>query len=103
VACPARIAPGVTDEGDFVLEGFATDLYGDNRDPARPAAMLTITYYLSPANSFMPNVIWSREYRQRVPVAEPSAEALARAWNSALTTILAELARDLAATEMPRP
>lgn len=97
------IPPGAGDEGDFVLDGFAADLYGDARDPAKPAAVLSITFYLSPANALAPSVIWSREYRQRVPVAEPSAEALARAWNSALTTILAELARDLAATEMPRP
>ena len=33
------------------------------------AAVLSITFYLSPANALVPNVIWSREYRQRVPVA----------------------------------
>jgi cholesterol transport system auxiliary component len=97
------IPPGAADEGDFVLDGFATDLYGDARDPAKPAAVLSITFYLSPANALAAGVIWSREYRQRVPVAEPSAEALARAWNSALTTILADLARDLATAELPKP
>lgn len=90
------IPPGVADEGDFVLDGFVTDLYGDARDPAKPAAVLAVTFYLSPANAPVANVIWSREYRQRVPMSEPSAEALAKAWNAALTAILGELARDLA-------
>jgi hypothetical protein len=97
------IPPGVPDDGDFVIDGFVTDLYGDARDPAKPAGVLAITFYLSPANAPGPNVIWSREYRQRVPVAEPGPEALARAWNAALTTILADLARDLAAAELPKP
>lgn len=97
------IPPGATDEGDFVLDGFVADLYGDARDPAKPAAVLSATFYLSRANVLMPSVIWSREYRQRVPVAEPGPEALARAWNSALATILADLARDLAAADLPKP
>lgn len=97
------IPPGATDEGDFVLDGFVVDLYGDARDPAKPAAVLSATFYLSRANVLMPSVIWSREYRQRVPVAEPGPEALARAWNSALATILADLARDLAAADLPKP
>jgi ABC-type uncharacterized transport system auxiliary subunit len=95
--------PGGADEGDFVLDGFATDLYGDARDPAKPVAVLAITFYLSPTNALVPRVIWSHEYRQRVPVAEPTADALARAWNSALATILADLSRDLAAAELPKP
>jgi cholesterol transport system auxiliary component len=94
------IPPGGADDGDYVLDGFAADLYGDARDPAKPAAVLAITYYLSPANALTPNVIWSKEYRQRVPMAEPSAEALARAWNAALAAIVADLARDLAAANL---
>lgn len=97
------IPPGAADEGDFVLDGFVAEFYGDVRDPAKPAAVLGITFYLSPANALVPNVIWSREYRQRVPVAQPSPEALAQAWNSALAAILADLARDLAAAQLPKP
>jgi hypothetical protein len=46
-------------------------------------------------------VIWSREYRQRTPVAGTGPEAMAKGWNAALSAILADLARDLAATELP--
>jgi ABC-type uncharacterized transport system auxiliary subunit len=95
------IPPGAADAGDYVLDGFASELYGDVRDAAKPAAALAITFYLSPADAATPNVIWSREYRQRSPVAEATPEALARAWNAALATILADLARDLAAAKLP--
>jgi len=96
------ISPGAADAGDYVLEGFASELYGDLRDSARPAAAIAITFYLSPADAMTPNVIWSREYRQRAPVADATPEALAGAWNAALSTILADLARDLAAAELPK-
>ena len=97
------IPPGATEDGDFVLDGFAADLYGDVRDAARPAAVMSITFYLSRANALVPAVVWSRGYQQRVPMAEASAEALSRAWNGALAAILTDLSRDLAGAELPKP
>jgi cholesterol transport system auxiliary component len=97
------IPPGATDEGDWVLDGFVGELYGDARDAAKPAAVLSVTFYLSPAHSLVPSVAWSREYRQRVPVAAPGPDGLAAAWNAALGAVLADLARDLAAAELPKP
>ena len=96
------ISPGASEVGDYVLDGFASELYGDLRDPSKPVAAVAITFYLSPANALVPNVIWSREYRQRVPVAATTPDAFARAWNAALSTILADLARDLSAAELPK-
>jgi cholesterol transport system auxiliary component len=96
------IPPGATDAGDYVLDGFASELYGDLRDPAKPVAAVAITFYLSPANSIVPTVIWSREYRQRIPVTDTTSDAFARALNAGLSAILADLARDLAATELPK-
>lgn len=97
------ISPGAAaaDDSDYVLDGFVSELYGDMREAAKPTAVLTVTFYLSPANLAVPNVLWSREYRQRVPASESSPEALALAWNTALSTVLADLARDLAAVELP--
>jgi cholesterol transport system auxiliary component len=97
------IPPGASpDDGEYVLDGFVTELYGDVRDSGRPAAVITVTFYLSTANTPTPRVIWSREYRQRVPVADGSSDALARASGSALSSILADLARDLAAATLPK-
>ena len=96
------VSSGASDVGDYVLDGFASELYGDMREPSKPVAAVAITFYLSPANALAPNVIWSREYRQRVPVSEATPDAFARAWNAGLSTILADLARDLAAAELPK-
>jgi uncharacterized lipoprotein YmbA len=98
-----RVVPfgAVADDGDFVLDGFVSELYADTRNAATPTAVLSITFYLSPNAVAGSSVIWSREYRQRVAASGASPEALAAAWNTALSSILAELARDLAAAELP--
>ena len=98
------IPPGAAPEdGDYVLDGFVNELYGDARDPAKPAAALSITYYLSVLNPASgPSVIWSREYRQRVPISGTNPDSVVRAWNTALTSILADLARDLSTTNLPQ-
>lgn len=97
------ISPGAAaaDDSDYVLDGFVSELYGDAREPAKPVAVLAVTFYLSSATLAVPNVLWSREYRQRVPATGTAPEALAHAWNTALSTVLADLARDLAAAELP--
>jgi len=98
------IPPGAApDDGDYQLDGFVNELYGDAREPTKPAAVLSITFYLSAMNfASGPSVIWSREYRQRVPIAASTPDEVVRAWNAALTLLLADLARDLAATNLPQ-
>jgi cholesterol transport system auxiliary component len=94
---PAGTAP---EEGDFVLEGFVTDLYADTREkPA--AAVVGINFYLT-RTTFPSAVVWSHEYRERVPLAASTPEALAQAWNEGLGRVLAALARDLAAAQLTR-
>jgi cholesterol transport system auxiliary component len=99
-----RVVPaGATgDDAEYVLDGFASELYGDVRNPAAPVAALTVTFYLSPTNVVNPGVIWSREYQQRVAFSGAGADALARGWNAALSALLADLARDLAAVDLPK-
>jgi cholesterol transport system auxiliary component len=99
-----RVVPfgAAADDGDYVLDGFVSELYGDARNPAAPVAVVTAAFYLSPTNVAGPGVIWSREYRQRVAASGTSPEAMARAWNTALSAVLADLARDLAAAELPK-
>ena len=91
-----------SDEGEYVLDGFVSELYADARDAAAPVAVMTITYYLTPANVVGENVVWTKEYRQRAKAANAGAEAVARGWNDALSAILAELTRDLAAASLPK-
>jgi len=99
-----RVVPfgAAADDADYVLDGFVSELYGDVRSPAAPVAVIVVTFYLSPTNVVAPGVIWSQEYRQRVAASSASPEAMAKAWNTALSAILADLARDLAAAELPK-
>jgi cholesterol transport system auxiliary component len=99
-----RVVPfgAASDEGDYVLDGFVSELYADTRNAAAPFAVITITYYLTSASAGG-GVVWSREYRQRTKVSGTGAEAVARGWNDALTAILADLTRDLAAVELAKP
>jgi cholesterol transport system auxiliary component len=99
-----RVVPfgAAADDGDYVLDGFVSELYGDVRSPAAPVAVIVVAFYLSPTNVVAPGVIWSQEYRQRVAASSASPEAMAKAWNTALSAILADLARDLAAADLPK-
>ena len=88
-------------DAPWILDGFASALYADYRDKAKPAALLDITYYLTPASGGAQTPAWTHEYRQRVPMREPTAQAYAEALNQAFGEILAQLARDLAAARLP--
>jgi cholesterol transport system auxiliary component len=94
--------PGSGTDAQWVLDGFATSIYADYRDKAKPAAQLDISYYLTSATGTQQTPAWSREYRERVPMREASAQAYAEALNHAFGEILAQLSRDLASATLPK-
>jgi cholesterol transport system auxiliary component len=96
-------APGSGTDAQWVLDGFASALYADYRDKARPAAELDVTYYLTSSANAEQTPRWTREYRPRVPMREATPQAFAEALNAAFGAILRDLARDLASAELPRP
>jgi hypothetical protein len=89
------IPPGALPDGDYVLDGFVSALYGDIREPARPAAELAINFFLTRNDGVSQAPFWSREYQRRIAVEGTAPEGHARALSVALGEILAELARDL--------
>ena len=93
--------PGATADAEFVLDGFASALYADMRQPGKPAADVAITYYLTPTTGVERTPIWSHEYRRHTPMRDASAAAYAEALNVAFAEIVGELARDLAAVKLP--
>jgi cholesterol transport system auxiliary component len=94
--------PGSGTDAQWVLDGFATSIYADYRDKAKPAAELDISYFLTSSTGTERTPAWSREYRQRVAMREASPQAYAEALNQAFGEILAQLARDLAAATLPK-
>lgn len=93
--------PGVVVDADWVLDGFVGALHADARDAAKPAAVLEITYFLSRDDAGASAPVWSRAYARRVAFATSSTDAYVTALNAALSEILAELVRDLAAAPLP--
>jgi cholesterol transport system auxiliary component len=94
--------PGVTASADWVLDGFVSALYADTRDTKQPAAVIEVTYYLSRDDGGVSSPVWSQAYRKQIAVPSSSTSAYVSALNTALSEILAELARDLAAAPLPK-
>jgi hypothetical protein len=96
------IPPGAPPDGEFVLDGFVDALYLDVREPGKATAEVGVTYYLSRADAPTPVPFWSKQYRRSVPILASSPDAQAAALSAAFGEITAELARDLAALQLPK-
>lgn len=89
-------APASPLTGDYVLEGFVTEMYGDVHDAQKPAAILSLRLYLRRAGADGA-FVFERAYRERAAIGEFSSEALMRGYGAALSRMLTALERDLAA------
>lgn len=96
-----EVLPGAsTADGDYLLEGFVSELVGDFRDTAKPAAVIRAKFFLSDTHTLGGGVVWNREFTQRVALRERSPDAVATGLNQALTALLADLSRELAAVNL---
>jgi uncharacterized lipoprotein YmbA len=88
-------------DGDYVLVGFISELYGDDRDHTQPAAVLNAKFFLIDNRTVNSVPFWQTEIRQRVALSTRSHDALIVGWGTAWTAILTELARQLATVQFP--
>ena len=88
-------------DGDYMLEGFVSELYGDYRDSAKSAAVLTGKFFLIESRNLSGVPVWQTELTQRIALAGRGPDALADALNSAWAAMLADLAHQLAAAQLP--
>lgn len=88
-------------DGEFVLEGFVSDLYADYRDPGKPVAVLTARFFLLDNRTLTGVPIWQTELAQRIPMSTHSPDAFVAALNSAWAAMLTDLSRELAAAKIP--
>ena len=87
--------------GDYVLEGFVSELYGDYRDAAKPAAVLSAKFFLIDNRGVSGVPVWQTELTQTMALAGRGPDQLAAALSSAWAAILNDLARQLAAAQLP--
>lgn len=98
----AVLEPGISVDATYSLEGSVLAVYGDVRDPQRPAAVLEVQTYLIRAAPAARELALDRRFAERVAVAEATPAAFAKGYSEALARILARLERELAAVEYKR-
>jgi cholesterol transport system auxiliary component len=82
---------------DTLVEISVSQLFGDFRQPERPAAILTMRFVFFDATNGVPGkAIFQQEYSRSIPLNAPTAAALLEGWNQALAEIMAEVSSDLA-------
>ena len=97
------VPPGSGADADVELEGFASALHADAKQPGTPSsAELAITYYATSHASGATTPGGSKDYRRTVPLAQQTPGGYAAALNGAFADILAELTRDLAAADFTK-
>ncbi|MGD9787863.1 MAG: ABC-type transport auxiliary lipoprotein family protein [Sulfuricellaceae bacterium] len=84
------LAKGVGGDADYLLEGHVSELYADFRGGGKPAAVMTVQFYLTDKGG-SGDIVFNADLSRRVEVADRSAQAVAQAMNTAFSGVLAEL------------
>jgi uncharacterized lipoprotein YmbA len=80
---------------DVLVEANVPQLYGDFRQPASPRAVLTIRFtFYTATNGIAGEPLFQKEYSRSLPLDAPTAAALMKGWNQALTEIVADVLSD---------
>jgi hypothetical protein len=96
----AVIEPGSSLKPNTLAEIRVTRLYGDFRQPQRPAAVLTIHFLFFDAPNAIPGrVLLEREYARSIALKSATPGALMEGWNQGLTQVLTQVISDIRYSE----
>jgi ABC-type uncharacterized transport system auxiliary subunit len=89
------LEPGSLLKGDKELQVHVGELYGDFRKSDQPASVLSLRMVFLDAGS-MGKVFLQKDYSRSVPLKQKTAAAVVAGYDEALTSIMTEVAADLA-------
>jgi len=79
------------------LEGNLVEMYGDFRDRDDPRAVIAVDILLVDVRPIEPRIVFSRSYREEVPIPESTANALITGWEGGLRKIFTAMEKDFPA------
>jgi cholesterol transport system auxiliary component len=88
------LGPDSMGTGDLLLEGVVNSIYGDYSASEHKAVLNMQFLLLDNSNADLP-IIYSRNFDREIPIKSNGADVLVRAFNEGLTSIFAELEKDL--------
>jgi hypothetical protein len=80
-----------------MLRGLVNEMYADLRQPARPAAVLSVQFYITSEQAGGRPVRFAQQFRNVAPMEDASAQAFAAALSRALEAILSEAEKQIRA------
>lgn len=89
-------------EHRYVLEATGAELYGDFREAAQPAAVLSLRVYLA-RDDDKTVIVYDKTISRRIPVASRTPEAIVVGLDRALEGVLRELETDIARLKLAGP
>ncbi|MGL1861907.1 MAG: PqiC family protein [Pseudodesulfovibrio sp.] len=93
------INPGSMVISDLTLEGVVNSLYGDY-SADQPVAEVAMQFFVVDESTPENQIVFSKSYRQRVPLTEPDPQQLVQALTKGVQAIFTELEHDLAAAPL---
>jgi cholesterol transport system auxiliary component len=81
----------------LVLRGLVNEMYADARDPARPAAVLSLQLYITSEQAEGKPMRFAQQFRNVAPMSDASAQAYADALSRALDAVLTEAEKQIRA------
>ena len=88
------VDPSSLAASDHILEGIVNSLYGDDSSGA-PKAVVEMQFYLLDGASGGRTILFSRSYREEVPLESNSAAALVQGMDAGVADIYGKLEADL--------
>lgn len=93
------IEPGSMVVPTLTLEGTINSLYGDYATD-QPTAVIAMQFFVVDENTPNNEIVFSRSYRQRVPLLEADPDQLVKGFTKGAQIIFRQLEQDLALTSL---